>query len=98
MIDTARNRLLTEREDCFDSNVKKAKTKHKKGSVRGSVERRIPYQKAATRSSAFTRALLNAGAIRIGCAHFLKKPPKKWLRFRKSHSKIHGLIYKRCCG
>ncbi len=26
-----------------------------------------------------------SGAIRIGCAHFLKKPPKKWLRFRKSH-------------
>ena len=63
MIDTGRNRLLTEREGCFDSNVKKAKTKRKKGSVRGSVERRVPYQKAAIRSSAFTRALLNAGAI-----------------------------------
>src|SRR5207248_10231770 len=63
MIDTGRNRLLTEREGCFDSNVKKAKTKRKKGSVRGNVERRVPYQKAAIRSSAFTRALLNAGAI-----------------------------------
>ena len=68
-----------EREGCFDSNVKKAKTKRKKGPVRGSVERRVPYQKAAIRSSAFTRALLNAGAIgaiRIGCAHFLKSRPK----------------------
>src|SRR2546423_11665752 len=63
MIDTGRNRLLTEREGCFDSNVKKAKTKRKKGSVRGNVERRIPYQKAAIRSSAFTRALFNAGSI-----------------------------------
>ena len=43
--------------------MKKAKTKRKKGPVRGSVERRVPYQKAAIRSSAFARALLNAGSI-----------------------------------
>ena len=29
----------------------------------GSVERRVPYQKAAIRSSAFARALLDAGSI-----------------------------------
>src|SRR5260370_19475540 len=63
MIDTRRNRLLTEREGCFDSNVKKAKTKGKKGSVRGSVERRLRYEEAAIRSSAFTRVRPNAGAI-----------------------------------
>ena len=43
--------------------MKKAKTKHKKGPVVGSVERRVPYQKAAIRSSAFARALLDAGSI-----------------------------------
>jgi len=43
--------------------VKKAKTKRKKDPVRGNLVRRVPYQKAAIRSSAFTRALLNAGSI-----------------------------------
>ena len=43
--------------------MKKAKTKRKKGPVVGSVERRVPYQKAAIRSSAFARALLDAGSI-----------------------------------
>ena len=31
--------------------------------MEGSVERRVPYQKAAIRSSAFARALLYAGSI-----------------------------------
>ena len=43
--------------------MKKTKTKRKKGPVEGSVERRVPYQKAAIRSSAFARALLYAGSI-----------------------------------
>ena len=45
--------------------MKKAKTKRKKGPVEGSVERRVPYLKAAIRSSAFARALLNAGSIAV---------------------------------
>jgi len=61
--DIGRNRLPTERARCFDSNVKNAKTKRKKGPVAGSVERRVPYQKAAIRSSAFARALLDAGSV-----------------------------------
>lgn len=60
----ATNRLLTVRSSCFDETVMKTvrskKSRVTKLSNPESVETRVPYQKAAVRSHAFARAILDA--------------------------------------
>jgi uncharacterized membrane protein YkvA (DUF1232 family) len=59
------NRLLTNKPNCFHPEVmRKPKTKsqraRKKRAASKNVEKRVPYQKAAVRSRAFAKAILEA--------------------------------------